>query len=435
MGSNLMRKRDFSGWLAVTFLCAGGVLAYYYYGVAPRILRVAVTPAETQTSQFLQAMASAFRKEGSRVRLNVIPYESNEAIVAAFESGKADIATVRADRALPSSAVGVAELGRYYTLVLARPGAGIRKFSDLQGKKLAELTRSVSGEGVFQELVKLNHLNQETFKPLTISNLSEIDAVKSKGRLDAVLATAPRGSNAFLGQLRTIEQEFGAPPVFVPIKEAAALSKINAVFKAEDIAPGELASTPITPRLALPTVTFPLLLVAHRQETPSIIEEFTRQLFDVRSSLVIQYPGAGRLAALDTARGRPIPVHPGAATYYDASETSFLDRYSNLLWLLLFGFSTIASASVWLLRRLFPSDNEQVQAEHAELLEILKGVRDSCDAVALAQAELRIDAIVARISKLVLDRKLDETQRPAFDIAIARIEKIIEGRRQALERP
>lgn len=428
-----MQKRNFFGWLALAVLCSGAGLAYYYYGVAPRTLRVAAPPAATQTTQFLQAMASALRKEGARVRLTVIPYHSNEAISAAFESRKADLAVARADRALPSSAVGVAELGRFTALVLARPGAGIEKFADLRGRLIAELTPSRTGAGVFRDLAQLNHFKSDEFKPQEIGSLSAIGPAISAGKLEAVLASVPRGSTGIIEELHAIEKAFGAPPVFVPIGEAAALAKMKSVFKAEDIAAGELASTPATPPAVLPSITFPLLLVAHRDDSPAMIQELSAQMFEVRSSLMAQYPAAARLAALDTTRGGAIPVHGGAATYYDASETSFLDRYSDVLWLLLFGFSTIVSAGVWLLRRLFPNERELLRNEHTELLEIMRLVRESDDLPALARTEHRVDEIVASISKLAFEGKVDDTQKSAFDIAIARIEKIIDAKRRSVE--
>ena len=427
-----MGKRNFFGWLALALLCAGVGLAYYYYGVAPRTLRVAAPPAATQTTQFLEAMAAALRKEGSRVRLSIVPSDSNESIAATFESQKADLAVVRADRALPSSAVGVAELGRFTALILARPGSGIEKFADLRGRPVAEIAPSRSGAGVFRELAQLNHFNREEFRPQEIGNLSAIGPAISAGRLDAVLASVPRGSTGILDELHAVERAYGAPPVFVPIAEAAALAKINSVFKPEDIAAGELASSPVTPPSALPTVTFPLLLVAHRDESPAIVQDLAAQMFDIRSTLMAQYPGAARLAALDTTRGGAIPVHPGAATYYDASETSFLARYSDVLWLLLFGFSTIASAVVWLMRRLFPSERELLRAEHAELLEIMLAVRATDEPDDLDRAEARVDEILASIATLAFEGKLDASQRSAFDITIARLEKTIETKRQLL---
>lgn len=428
-----MGKRNFFGWLALALLCAGVGLAYYYYGVAPRTLRVAAPPAATQTTQFLEAMASALRKEGSRIRLTIVPSDSNEAIAASFEAQKADLAVVRADRALPSSAVGVAELGRFTALIVARPGSGIEKFADLRGRPIAELAPSRTGAGVFRELAQLNHFNREEFRPQEIGNLSAIGPAITAGKLDAVLASVPRGSTGILDELHAVERAFGAAPTFVPITEAAALAKINAVFKPEDIASGELASSPATPPSALPTVTFPLLLVAHRVESAAIIQDLCAQMFVIRPTLIAQYPGAARLAALDTTRGGAIPVHPGAATYYDASETSFLARYSDVLWLLLFGFSTIVSAVVWLMRRLFPSERELLRAEHAELLDLMRKVRDSGDLVALDSAESRFDEILASIATLAFEGKLDPSQKSAFDITIARLEKTIESKRQSLE--
>ena len=79
-----------------------------------------------------------------------------------------------------------------------------------------------------------------------------------------------------------------------------------------------------------------------RQLAAASVQEFTKQLFGLRQALLAQSPAAGRIAALSTDRGAVVPVHPGAAVYYDASETSFLERYSDLTWLILFGFSSVA---------------------------------------------------------------------------------------------
>ena len=73
-----------------------------------------------------------------------------------------------------------------------------------------------------------------------------------------------------------------------------------------------------------------------------------------------------------------------------------------------------------------------MRADHDELLAMLGDVRTANDPAALDAAEKRIDEIVAEISRLSFAGTIDDTQRPAFDILIERIEKVIETRRSTL---
>ena len=88
-----------------------------------------------------------------------------------------------------------------------------------------------------------------------------------------------------------------------------------------------------------------------RQQRPEQQSLFAEQLFNLRQTLAGEYQAAAHIEALPTERGSPFSVHPGAVTYFDASETGFLEKYSDYLWLGLFGFGTIISIATWLFSR------------------------------------------------------------------------------------
>lgn len=129
------------------------------------------------------------------------------------------------------------------------------------------------------------------------------------------------------------------------------------------------------PAKEIQALTFPLLLVASNRVAPKAVQEFTRQLFSLRHALLSQNPEAGRVEKLSTDRGEPFAVHPGAATYYDAEETSLLSGLSDWFWIGMLGLGGIGSMGAWVLSRLFPRRRDLVHAEFVELLELMEKAR------------------------------------------------------------
>lgn len=428
-----MSKRDFLGYLALSFLAVAFAAGIYYVGFAPQVFRIAVPNINSEPAQLFSAMASALKRDRSRVRLVIVPYETNEAIVSALEAGQVDLAIARTDRPLPRGSLGVAEVQEMITLVLARPDAGISSYADLKGKKVGEITRSPPGLGVFAELSAFNQLKASDIEIEAIRSPQVLAAAITEHKLDALLLVAPRGARQVGEAMRTLTQAFGGEPKVVPLKEAKAVATRLPAMEAAEIAAGELSATPQIPAEAAGTITFPVLLQVRKNVASADVQELTKQIFNIRNALTAQYPAAARLAALDTERGAAFAVHPGAAIYYDASETTLLDKYSDMLWLVLFGFSTIVSAFVWFLRRLFPQQREMLRSDHSELVAMLQDLRTTTRVSDLNLAETRIDEIVSRLSKLSFNGRIDEEQQPAFELIIQRIEKVIEEKRQSLE--
>ena len=62
------------------------------------------------------------------------------------------------------------------------------------------------------------------------------------------------------------------------------------------------------------------------------ITDLTQSLVDVRRDLLSQYPIFAQAAAPSTDANALIPIHPGAATYYNGNQQSFLDKYDDKLY-------------------------------------------------------------------------------------------------------
>jgi hypothetical protein len=210
------------------------------------------------------------------------------------------------------------------------------------------------------------------------------------------------------------------------------LIKRNPTFSADKVAVGEIGATPPMPSEDIAVVTFPSLIVAHRTVPDAKVYEFTKQLFTLRAGLFGQQQAAARIEALPTERDSTFAVHPGAATYFDATETSFIETYSDVMWLALFGFSGVVSMAAWILSLAFPRRRELIQSEHAELVALMDAARAAQTAADIDGIEKRVDQLVAQTSQLIFSGSIDSDRQPAFDVLITRIGQILERRRSEL---
>jgi hypothetical protein len=430
-----MRNRDIFGYLALVLaaLTAGGLIWYIYY--VPYTLRVAVGPSNTEPTELLAAMSEAIERNNASVRLILIPHANLADTSATLDARQADLAVVRTDLGLPTSGLGVAIVHQYMALTLSRPQANIKRFTDLRNHSIGVVGPGTGNTTLFETLMSSYELRSGAVRVVPLTSTDEIAAAVASGRIDALFVAGPRGGRLITQSFHAFSGAIKGAPVFVPISEAAALVARNPVFASGEIAPGELGITPLMPPKEVQTLTFPLLLVASNRLASKAVQEFTKQLFSLRHALLAQNPEAGRIEKLSTDRGESFAVHPGAATYYDAEETSLLSGLSDWFWVGMLGLGGIGSMGAWILSRLFPRRREMVQAEFTELLELMEKARAATSTAEVENVEREIDKLVTATSQLLFDGSIDDIHQPAFDLILARIETVLEAKRQELASP
>ena len=427
-----MRNRNILGYLALVLaaLTAAGVLWYIYF--VPYTLKIAVGPSNTEPTEFFAAMSAAIEHDNASVRLVLIPYANLADTSAALDARQVDLAVVRTDLSLPTSGLGVAIVHQYMALILSRPQANIKHVSDLRNHSIGVVGPGTGNTTLFETLMAAYELKSGTIRVVPLTSTDEIAAAVASGRIDALFVAGPRGGRLITRSFQAFSGSIKGAPVFVPISEAAALVARNPVFAAGEIAPGELGITPLMPAKEVQTLTFPLLLVASNRLASKAVQEFTKQLFSLRHALLAQNPEAGRVEKLSTDRGESFAVHPGAATYYDAEETSLLSGLSDWFWVGMLGLGGIGSMGAWILSRLFPRRREMVQAEFTELLVLMEKARGATSVTEVENIEREIDKLVTATSQLLFDGSIDDIHQPAFDLILARIETVLEAKRHEL---
>jgi hypothetical protein len=79
------------------------------------------------------------------------------------------------------------------------------------------------------------------------------------------------------------------------------------------------------------------------------VTALTKPIMDARRDLLGEFPLLAQLAAPSTDKDAFIPVHAGAAAYYDGTQQDFFDKYSNTLYYgpMLLGGLASALVAVW----------------------------------------------------------------------------------------
>jgi hypothetical protein len=117
------------------------------------------------------------------------------------------------------------------------------------------------------------------------------------------------------------------------IDEAKALARRNPGLSEETLATGMLSSAPAIPDDDLSTIGLQWLLVAQSRMSTSIAGDLARTIYENKAELSLEDGFASRIEPADTDKDAFIVAHQGAAEYINDDTKSFMDRYSDLLYL------------------------------------------------------------------------------------------------------
>src|SRR6202035_3657600 len=116
-----------------------------------------------------------------------------------------------------------------------------------------------------------------------------------------------------------------------------------------DVPKGTLRGSPPLPSDDLTTLRVTFYLVAKKQLDADLIAEFTKALMNVRRDLLVDCPILAQVSAPNADPDAFLPVHPGAAAFYNGTQQSFLDKWGNAIFLapMIFGGLVSVLAAAW----------------------------------------------------------------------------------------
>ena len=417
---------------ATAVIISGGWLSYRYFA-KPVVLTVAVGSIDGEALSLISAVAARLTTSNAHVRLKVVDTNTSANASELLAAHKADLAVVRGDTGGLEDARSVLLLTHGVVLLMAP--------STVSGDSLGDLrntTIGVIGGAINRPTVDaLKQVYPFDSAKVMFQDVSIADGATalSSGRVHALLAVVPL-TEKYLAKVRQFFQQQhpkGSAPKLIAIESAGAVANVAQYYESYDIPKGTLRGAPPVPSDDLTSLRVSYFLVANKSVNNGTITDLTQSLVDVRRDLLSQYPILAQAAAPSTDADALIPIHPGAATYYNGNQQSFLDKYDDKLYYgsLLLGSLISIIVAAWR----FAGSGNTPQSMLEPLYEFGNEIRGAKSEAQLEEIEKRIDDILkSELARNANGEEADSPAMAALSLTAHRLQYLMSHRRTMLRK-
>ena len=414
----------------VIVVTGAGLFAYRYY-TRPVTLTLAVGSIDGEAAKAMSAIASELVSNNASVRLNII--DTGTALEAAkqFAAGKVDLAAVRGDVGDLSQAQAVVVLSHVVALIVAPPGSTLDSVEKLKGRRVGVIGGEANSR-IVAVLSKAYGLDRaKVFSDIALPDARK--AVQSK-EVNALLVVIPLAEK-YLSLVRGFFQQGPkAFPVLIPIDAAAAIAENERAYESFDVPKGTLHASPPVPDDDLTTLRTSLYLVAKKKLSSDLIANFTQTLMKVRRDLLREQPIFAQMTSPSTDADAYLPLHPGAAAFYNGTQQSFMDEYGNYIYLgpmILGGIASVLAAA-W--KFLGIGQPETIEGPLDTLYGLARRIRGAGNEAELSDIEEKIDGILREQRTLAAAGDENAVDAVILNVAAHRLENLVHDRREVLEK-
>lgn len=421
------------------FAAAAGAL---YFALRPETLRIAVGPSGSDDQKLIQALAQAFARQKSAVRLAPIPTDGATQSLALLRASKTDLAVTRGDLDMPADAQSVAILRKNFVVLWApsglpakgskrSPTPKIKSLDDLAGHRIGVIGKTQANVILLKVILSESGIAPDKVQAVQFGT-DQIGEMARDATLDAFMAVGPLDSKITADAIAATARDRGEPK-FLPIDVSEAIAQRHPVYESEEIPGSAFSSAPARPDDKIETVGVNHLIVARRELSDTAVGTFTRQLFAVRPSLAKELPGAANIATPDTDKDAALPAHRGAAAYIDGTERTFLEKYSDYIWGVVLLLSGLGSAAAWFRSYLKRDEKAEGIALRDRVVALITRARLGSSTDELHDMQHEVDRILREILHSYDDGALEEGDLSAFSLVFEQFHHAITERHLALE--
>jgi TRAP-type uncharacterized transport system substrate-binding protein len=351
----------------------------------------AVGDANSPGARFAAKLATVLKNNSSRLRLRIMSNADSAKALAQFERRQADLAVLRTDAKVPPHARALAIL-EHDVLLLISPGAKkIKSLAELKKMKIAVLADGDNGAVFVRNALDM---------PDNSEAASRIQMAPPNSTLDKVFASGGYGAAVVIAHASAIAkdrryEQYAKRRGFTlnAIDESKALARRNPGISEETLEKGMLSSSPAIPDDDLDTIGLQWLLVAQSRMSSSTAGDLARIIYENKAELALADGFASKIEPADTDKDAYVVAHQGAAEYINDETKSFMERYSDLLYLAAAALSIIGSifAGIYTkITRVAPEKASELataildvgeRMEHATSMDALDALQDELEAI------------------------------------------------------
>lgn len=345
-----LRRRDWRLGLGASILACTAVLAGigYWYFTTANTYTVAVGPPDGVEARIVRAFADALAEHRRDIRLKIVPFDDVRQSAEALQRKKVDLAVVRPDVFLPDNGLTMAILRDEAVLIVAPTASKIKDMGGLAKRRLGVVAHHEADLPVLTTVLAHYDLAPPalTLTPVAANEVERAFAAKT---IDALaFVAAPVGQEA-ARLVQAVLKASNRTVTVVPVTETEALALKTPALTSVKVPAGSLSGRPELPDEEIATVGVSYRLMARAGVDRSPVSKITQYLFQMRSRIAQATPAVNLMRAPDndTITSAALPNHPGAVDYFNREQETFMDRYGDWLWLLLFAGGGVSSAIAW----------------------------------------------------------------------------------------
>jgi TRAP-type uncharacterized transport system substrate-binding protein len=351
----------------------------------------AVGDANSLEARFATRLAAVLKNSNSKLRLKIVPNADSAKALAQFDRRQADLAVLRTDAKVPSRARVLAILEHDVLLLLSPGKQKIKSLAELKKKKIAVLADGDNGAAFVRNILEISDGSDAASRIQMAPPNSTFDKLFAPGGYGAAIAIAHASK---IIKDKSYEQN-ARRGVFTlnALDGAKTLARKNPGISEETLATGMLSSAPAIPDDDLDTIGLQWLLVAQSRMSSSTAGDLARTIYENKAELALPDGFASRIEPADVDKDAFIVAHQGAAEYINDDTKSFMDRYSDLLYLGAGALSVIGSifAAIYAnLTRIAPEKASELataildigeRIEHATTMDALDALQDELETI------------------------------------------------------
>ena len=351
----------------------------------------AVGDGNSLEARFAAKLAAVLKSNNSRLRLKIATNGDGAKALTSFDRRQADLAVLRTDAKVPARARALAVLEHDLVLLISPGDKKIKSLAELRKKKIAVLADGDSGAAFVRNALEISDGADTNPKVQPAPPNSTLDKLFSPSGYGAVVAIAHAST---LVKDKRYEQYAKRGGFTVnAIDEAKAMTRRNPGISQETLATGMLASSPAIPDDDIDTIGLQWLLVAQSRMSTTTAGDLARAIYENKAELALDDGFASRIEPVDTDKDAFIIAHQGAVEYINDDTKSFMDRYSDVMYLGAGALSVIGSifAAIYTkITRVAPEKAGELataildigeRIEHADSLDALEALQDELEAI------------------------------------------------------
>jgi TRAP-type uncharacterized transport system substrate-binding protein len=392
----------------------------------------AVGNADGVEARFAAKLAAVLKNTNSRLRLKVVPSADSAKALAEFDRRQADLAVLRTDAKVPPRARALAILEHDVLLLISPAGKKIRSLADLKKRKITVLTDGDNNAAFVRSLLEISD---------GADAASRVQTAPPNSTLDKLFGSAGYGAAVAIAHASTVMkdkrfEQYARRGGFTlnAIDESKALARRNPGISEETLATGVLSSAPAIPDDDLDTIGLQWLLVAQSRMSSTTAGDLARTIYENKAELALEDGFASRIEPADTDKDAFIVAHQGAAEYINDETKSFMERYSDLLYLAVAALSIIGSICAGIYTKITRVAPEKASELATAILDIGERLEHATSQEALDALQDELEGVLRGVVIGLRDGTISSDGLDTFKLGYEFVRDEIGMRRESLKR-